>query len=136
MAWWQWLISLLCGLAGTALGCYISYKTMLSQLKNQHEIENERHIRQKREETYLQAIDGLLEYSMYEQNEMTQLIPYGIQKLNLAQSKIGVYASKDISDKYYKLINMIRTVRDKEKIRLQIVDFTEDVRKELGIKDV
>ena len=136
MVWWQWLISLLCGLAGTALGGYISYKTMLTQQDKQQEIENNLHIRQKREETYLQAIDGLLEYSMYEQNEMTQLIPYGIQKLNLAQSKIGVYASKDISDKYYKLINMIRTVRDKEKVRLKIVEFTEDVKKELGIKDV
>lgn len=136
MAWWQWLISLLCGLAGTALGGYISYKTMLTQLKNQHEIENERHIRQKREETYLQAIDGLLEYSMYEQNEMTQLIPYGIQKLNLVQSKIGVYASKDISDKYYKLVNMIRNVRDKEMVRLKIIEFTQDVKTELGIKDV
>lgn len=98
--------------------------------------ERKLHFCTKREETYLLAIDAVLEYSLYEQNGFTKMVPLGIQKLNALQGKMGLYASRTISADYYAIINMIATIRDKEKIRLRIVEFTESIRMELGIQNV
>ena len=143
MAWWQWLISLLCGLAGTALGGYISYKTMLAQLKNQHEIEQERHIRQKREELYTKICYVLMEHEKF--CRYGQWNKHCKEVFNELQAPMLIYASRKIYKEYYKLDSeiwqtyaKIHTKKQAEQFSNEIADkieaFAEKMRKELGIK--
>ena len=143
MTWWQWLISLLFGLVGTAIGGYISYKTMLAQQNNQREIEHDRHIKQKREELYIKACYVLMEHEKWcRYREKDQ---YCKDIFNELQAPMLIYASRSIYDKYYKLDSeiwqtyaKIRTKKQVEKISNEIADkiedFAKDMRQELGIK--
>lgn len=136
MVWWQWLISLLFGLVGTAIGGYISYRTMLAQLKSQREIEHDRHIKQKREELYLKACDVLLEYHMYTRKKLP--VPDdAIMRYNHLQSHIAVYASTNVFTKYYELAKLITTENISNDIILaEITHFMNIIKEELGVKDV
>lgn len=132
--WWQILISLLSGLCGTALGGYISYRTMLAQMNNQREIEKEQRIQRRREELYIQILDVLMEYNMRVQNLLNK--EEVLIRINKLQSQVGLYTSKQVFSKYYKLLNAIQEKKDKEAIRLQIVALTKIIKKELGIQYV
>lgn len=133
MTWAEFFSSQLFGvIIGALLTGGFTWVLDLLRDKREYQIK----FKEKRQETYLLAIDALLEYSMYVQNNLTELVPKGIQKLNSLQAYIGLYASGKISDEYYKIIEQIRTIRDKESIRLQIVKFTKNIKQELGIKDV
>lgn len=143
MVWWQWLISLICGLAGTALGGYISYKTMLAQQDKQREIENDRHIKQKREDLYIKACAVLMEHDKYRRDhEWPDCCKVMYNEL---QGAMLIYSSRQIYKKYYELDSEICQCYDKMKSRKEInkksdeiadkiEDFAKDMRKELGIK--
>ncbi|MDE6250473.1 MAG: hypothetical protein K2M34_02460 [Alphaproteobacteria bacterium] len=143
MAWWQILISLLSGLGGTALGGYISYKTMLAQISNQREIEKEQRLQQKREELYIQACAVLMEHEKYRREHKW---PQSCKDMfNELQGPMMIYASKSIYDEYYKLDREICQVYDKIRSKRQIdvksnemadkiEAFATKMRNELGIK--
>lgn len=143
MVWWQWLISLICGLIGTALGGYISYKTMLVQLINQRKIEQEQHIRQKREDLYIKVCQVLMEHEKYCRGHQ---FPKKCKDMyNELQAQMLIYASKDIYNEYYDLdteiCNCYVKMRDKKAIEAksnEIADkveyFAKKMREELGIK--
>ncbi len=144
MVWWQWLVSLVFGLIGTAIGGYISYKTMLAQLKNQHDIEQEQHIRQKREELYIKVCHVLMEHEKWCRYHTKE--QYCKDIFNELQAQMLIYASKEIYHKYYELDseiwgayaeihtrNKIKSISDK--IADKIEAFAADMRQELGIKE-
>ena len=145
MVWWQWLISLLCGLAGTAIGGYISYKTMLAQLINQREIEKEQHIRQKREDLYIKMCQVLMEHEKYSREH--QWSKKCKEMYNELQGVILIYASKKIHDAYYELdteiCNGYIKMRNKNAIEKKsndiadkVENFAAQMREELGIKGI
>ncbi len=99
MVWWQWLISLLCGLAGAALGGYISYKTMLAQQDKQREFETDTYNRNKRNETYLAIIKFFQRLLDVDFDRMLRSYDEDIiNEYEQTKAMVYMYASQEIKD--------------------------------------
>ena len=90
--------------------------------------ERKAHIQQKREELYIQAIDLLMIYDVYTQNDKSEYFLEIAKRINELQAKIGIYASKEVSKRYYSIANHIRERQDRKHIQKQI----NNLKAELG----
>ena len=118
---------------------------MLAQLKNQHEIEQEQHIKQKREELYIKVCQVLMEHEKYCRSHQ---FPKKCKDMyNELQALMLIYASKEIYEEYYELdteiCNCYTKLHNKNsieaksnKIADKIEDFAKKMRKELGINSI
>lgn len=123
-------------LFGVIIGALLTggFALLLDWLRSERE--HTQHIRQKREELYIQILDVLMVYNMSKHNSLQKQTQEVLVTINKLQAHVGLYASKKVFNGYYKILDAIQDNKDKETIRLQIMDFTQKIKKELGIKHV
>lgn len=129
------------GAGGICLGSVITLLGGMWQSRLQFNREYKRHLKEKREEVYKKACD----YLMIQEECIRKNSPKKIWQnlFNDLQADIMLYASENIRDEYYNLGSYIgemynnRQNQSKEdisnKIADAIMDFTDKLRKELGI---
>lgn len=98
--------------------------------------EYRQHIRLRREETYLEALDVLRQYCEYAHSIDIREARSANEKLKIIQTKMGVFASKKISSKYNKIISAITPFAERKKVSKMMQNLQTAIRDELGVKDV
>lgn len=123
-----------------SLGCFLTAGFTWFIEWRKSEKDNEIHIRENRENTYLEVLDVLMLCDKYCRSKK-DLNKYR-NKFNNLQAKMMLYAPKRIYDKYYKLINEINMSYEKSKDKNltsnensdKIEKFSNELRKNLNIE--
>lgn len=129
------------GAVGICLGSFITLLGGMWQSHLQFNREYKRHLKEKREEVYKKACDYLMIQEECIRKNRSKKIWQNL--FNDLQADIMLYASENIRDEYYDLGNYITKMynnRQKQskkdisnKIANAIMEFTDKLRKELGI---
>ncbi len=123
-------------LFGVIIGALMTggFTWLLDRLR--YKRERKAQIQQKREDIYTQALEVLQEYEISTKQVDNTSKRVAMQKIELLRSKIAVFASKSVSDKYYKIIKTIKPFTDSVQTLSKITELQSIMRTELGIKDV
>lgn len=134
MTWYDFFSS---QLFGVILGALLTggFKWLSDLFRSRRE--HKQHILFKREETYLETLDVLQDFCEYATCIDGREAKRVNEQLKTIQSKMGVFASKRILNKYNKIIvSANNPFTDRKKLSRLIQELQIEIRHELGVKNV